>query len=1581
MKTALLHWKRTFLPILFTLLLNAVGMTKATAQVTLTQTSTSDFLRGTGQNIVIADDQVSFQSKMTDIYDFEATTNLPQTLMNHQIVTWQNYVFCVGGYNGSNPVNTVYRAEQQDNGISSWATLNALPEELTHMAVVASQQHLIVMGGKNDDGLSNKIYVATIDPLNASLGEWMESPITLPQPLWGARAISVHDNIYLVGGATTDSETAASNKVYCLKLNSRGNVVSITEVTALPEARNGHAVATYDSKIYVTGGHDTNGTLKATVYAATVNLDGTLGTWVTQTNLPVAVSDHATTCTNGILVVIGGMGEELPSNQVYYTYLDGAQLEWVTSSVVLSVRTHSGSSCTFGDKIFFAGGQSLSGSILNFMRYASVSTGNQLVNKACFVSKPFDLGTPLKTVQQLSYNLTQGTGTSYEILYRLAGEDLTFGNWISASTNNPISLNETKSAIQYMFRMTSNGTENIQIEDISITFSGYTQLAGELNDISVLSLANSPYMVTDDISFTTGVHDIEAGVVIYFMENTELKITQACVHFNGTENAPILLTYVNPDQSRWNGVYFTTTSWNHNAGVYNNNVSTMEHTTIANAGYGENQASLRLYYTDQPTFTNCTFTNSFCHGIRMDDSNTTFTDCIISDNNNNALDLDSSSPVVTSTTMTGNDYAVYIRNSYCDPTFNTCSASSNNFGVYSYTPDRNFVYDESTIALFGNAIEIRTAGGNIYNDHAWNYYDSGYQVDGNIIISNSSNRPTLTIAAGNTIRMAADKYITVNYGGIHAIGTVTDSITFTSLNGQVGGWSGFNFYDHSDDDAASSLRYCIIEKASTNIYCEATTQPSLMYSTVREANGRNIDLNNSELNLDAVHISDAYDGIYLYNYSTATMVMTSFDNLSHACVWNYNTDCTENFYTCSMSNSNIGVGYNNPNLDIPSFQSYITFNNVTSPVGLMGGTIRPSRSWLNNDYSIFGDIYVRSNNNNDTVRLTIDPGTTLRFDQNKYLVVGDYYNEEIYAEGIEEAPITFTSLNGESGGWNGLRFYGNTRYSLLKYCVFENGNEFNVYVDGTSNPVFEDCEFRNSNGYGLRFNNNASPTVKLSSIHDNANHGIHMDYNCNPIIKLSCIRNNANHGIYMNSNCNPIIGNSPENGNDIINNGGYAIYQEGSNDIDMTYNFFGTMDSVYIEDNLVRDKLDYQWDGRVNVFPFSMLPVAANTISGSMLYDGNPEYTMEGSTIKVKNFADSLLYQTTTDAMGHFSFNNISVMGAKKIEFEPNVDVEATITTADALAVMLHYVHETMLTGSRLMAADVNGSLTVNGTDALLIQKRYVNQIETFPMGDVYYNLYDTVVYNNVSTDLNITVLCYGDVNGSYQALRNGITLQTEGQMLVSSDQVIEIPVRVKTSLEAGAISLKLAYPEEYLSIEGVTLPNGEEAMLYDNNGLLTISWYSLAPMYLSDDEALLTLVVRTKDFDSMEESIVFGLDTRSELADGNAIVLNNVELVMPEMVTLGTLSLNEKNDMALSVYPNPMSDHSVIRYNLPAEGRVSFVVYDLLGNTIRAIEVGRQYAGQHEIELTNLASGVYVGRLAVSGGYEEVQIVKIVVE
>lgn len=1858
------------------------------AQVTLTQTTTNEFQRGTGQNVIIANDQVSLQSIMTGINNFDGTTNLPQTLMNHELATWQTYVFCVGGYNGTEAINNVYRATQQTSGISSWTTMNSLPVGLTHAAVVASQQNLIVMGGKNEEGVSNKIYYAYIDPLNGNLGEWNEASLQLPQPLWGAKAIAVHDNIYLIGGANTDDETAASSKVYCLRLNARGTVASITEVSNLPAARNGHAVASYDSKIYVIGGHDATGDLKNTVYRASVNLNGSLSSWAAQTALPVAISSHSAVCTNGFLAVIGGMTTDLPSNQIYYTYMDNSNLSWTTSTAVLSVRTHSGASCAFGDKMFYSGGQVLSGSIVNYMRYAPVVTGDSKVKKSCYVSKPFDIGNPMKNVQDLNFTLTHSSTTSYEILYRIADANSNFGNWISGGSNGLVTINQTCSAIQYMLRMTATGSDDLAIEEAQAIITGYTQLAGNLDNLSTISAGSSPYIVTGDISFTTGIHNVEAGVEIYFQENTGLTIYGACVNFNGTEEHPILLTYANADQKRWKGVFFDGGPWPYYSGMYDNNASTWNYTTLSNAGYGDNQANLYLYRAHQPIFTSCNFVGSLQNGIRMIECDgTTFADCIITDNENNALDITSSTPLMTSCVMTNSDYAIYFRNNYF-PNFTNCAAYNNNFGIYSCTPDRSFVYDASTLALYDNDIEIRMPGGRIYDSRTWNYYDNGYWIEGTLEI-NDGDRPTLTIAPGNTILMNPNTEIRLYGGGILAVGTVTDSITFTPKNGAVGGWYGFRFYDGSDDNAASSLRYCVIEKATSNIYSEYTTQPSLMYSTVRQGVNYNLDITrNSSIDIDGIVSRDCPIGLNVWNNSSANLVASSFDNCSNCCVRVDGNNNHAEFYYCTMNNSNIGVRYSNPDLNIPNYavNNSITFNNVTSPVGLDEGRIL-NRSWGANEYGIFGDLYVysdwdaydtaqltleagstlrfaqgkhlrishwssgwaykgklsavgteetpivftslngeiggweglrfyegaqtsllkhcvfekgndynvyventrkthfedcafhnsnnygmrfnspdyihgenmvnlsfnnnqydgiainggilygqriwndydyfilgdidvRGENSNDTAILTLSPGATLRFSSRMWLQVGvsERYGRLI-AEGTEENPITFTSLNGETGGWFGLRFYGYTSPSSLKHCIFEKGDSYNVYVENTHNTRFEDCAFNNSNNYGMRFNSpeyihgenmvnlsfngnqydgiainggtlygqrtwggydyyvtddhfwiraeNTSDIARLTlcpgaTLHfapgrymqvswndyygsliaegteeapitftstngaiggwnclafysytapsslkhcifeKGSTHNVYVNNTSNvlfencefrlaadrgasfvnyasPTVRLCSFHHNTLCGVYLSDNATPILGGSPENANDILFNNNWAIYQDGGNDIDMSYNFYGTMDSLFIESSIY-DRIDNGWRGRVNAFPVSMLPVAGHTLTGTLLYDGNPDYTMPGSTVMVKNFDDEVLYQTTTDATGHFAIENMTG-GARKVDFIPNVDVEGTITTADALAVMLHYVHETMLSGHRLTIADVNGSGTVNGTDALFIQKRYVHQIETMPVGDMYYSLYDSLNYGLYATDLTMTALAYGDVNASYQVLRDGINLLSDGQVLVGPNQYYDIPVSVLNAIEAGAISLKLNYPAEYLSVERVLLPNGEEAMIYDNEGQVTISWYSLDPMLLSNNDLMLTLGIRTKDIFNLNEPITFSLDNRSELTDGSAQVLSNVTLTMPELITLGYEGLDENDIFGLSVYPNPMGDRSLVRYNLPTEGRVTFCIYDLLGNTVQAVELGVQSLGQHEIELSGLASGIYMGRLAISGNREDVQIVKIVVK
>ena len=87
-----------------------------------TQTSTDDFKHGTPYLVDIADGSVSLQYRMSSVAEWASTTNMPQTLKQHQVVSWRDYVILVGGSsNGTNAVNTVYRATKQDNGISGWS--------------------------------------------------------------------------------------------------------------------------------------------------------------------------------------------------------------------------------------------------------------------------------------------------------------------------------------------------------------------------------------------------------------------------------------------------------------------------------------------------------------------------------------------------------------------------------------------------------------------------------------------------------------------------------------------------------------------------------------------------------------------------------------------------------------------------------------------------------------------------------------------------------------------------------------------------------------------------------------------------------------------------------------------------------------------------------------------------------------------------------------------------------------------------------------------------------------------------------------------------------------------------------------------------------------------------------------------------------------------------------------------------------------------------------------------------------------------------------------------------------------------
>lgn len=1186
----------------------------------VTQTTDADFIKGTGSNVNIADSRVSMQYKMASVADWAATNSLPQYLKSHQVVTWRNYVYCVGGFNGSNPVSNVYRATQQESGISGWTELAALPVALRDMAVAVTQTQLIVMGGRNNDGVSDKIYAAPFND-DGSIGAWQELSIALPQPCWGLRAVEALGSLYIIGGAYTDTENDATDKVYRLTVNAMGEVTAITEMTNLPEARNGHAVTAYDSKIIVTGGYDATFTQQNTVYVASVNLDGTLGDWEAQTALPNAIYAHTTVCTNGILTVIGGMEGTLASNKFVYTDADAAAYDWQLSDITLPERYSEGASFVFGEKIFFCGGVNLSNNLNNAIRYMAVTPSETLVNHPVFVSWPFNMGTP-KVMDELNYTLTNTGAYTYEVLYRTASdEDMVFSDWTSAGTDLPVVLNTTKSLIQYMFRITATGEEEFAIEDVTLTLSGCSQLAGNLNWIGNLTADKSPYLVTETISFTSGTHNIQPGVVIYFMPNTGINIGAASVNFNGTEESPILLTAADAISGSWNGVYYQDAS--DNSGI----TSVMEYTTIEKAGHGDNHSNLRMYYTSQPSVINhCSFNQSSTDGMYCYYTNTTptFTDCSFDgngrrgiwldyyapltcnsctmSNNYDGLYISDAAPVINNCTMTDNsNVGIVFATTNFNATFTGVTTSNNLYGMYSCTPNRSFNYDESTIAFVDNGSDIAVAGGWIENDQTWNYFTNGYALLGGVRVSAGwGGTSKLTIVQGNTIKVQQNCYLYVgdgsNYGGmLYAVGTANAPITFTSLNGEAGGWNGLWFCDGSDYNSSSSMRYCVVENAVTNLYCDYTNQPSVMYSTFQNATDHNVRVYQASPSLEGCTLKDAPRGLSVDYYSQPTVVSTTFENHSDACLRYYSTNNTSVTYSnCTMKDSQYGIRYATPDMDFAENMN-VTFENNVANIAVPGGNVY-THTWGTNTYAVLDNIYIREGT------LTLAPGSVLKFEENKYPYVNYYGN--LIAEGTAEQPITFTALNGEVGGWNGLRFYDGSDYnadqqSSLKHCIFEKGNEYNLYIENTHQPeLIENCTFRNSASNGVYIYGSIN-TFNNCTFSNSASNGVYIYNSWNTFSNCS-FEDNAQYPLYYNNaHYVDVLEDLTFTGNLYD---GVAV-NGGDIEADRTWNAF----TYYILENLVVG--GYQWDYGTYHFGLTLLPgTTLKFAEGKYMYVGTGYY-------------------------------------------------------------------------------------------------------------------------------------------------------------------------------------------------------------------------------------------------------------------------------------------------------------------------------------------------------------------------------------
>jgi len=213
--------------------------------------------------------------------------------------------------------NQISRTALSAGTLGAFTQSTALPAAQIYHSSVYYNGYVYTFGG----GISTGPFLVDVNyaPVtNGTVGAW-----TATQPLpvanrWHA-SIACNGFVYVIGGVDVGPTTTA--EIRMASLNADGTVGSWTTTTPLPSARYGHSAVFHNGNIYVIGGFDASSAILADAIVARVNADGTLGAWTATTPLPSGRHSHSSAAFNGFMYVAGGTTSFTPGaaqlNDVY----------------------------------------------------------------------------------------------------------------------------------------------------------------------------------------------------------------------------------------------------------------------------------------------------------------------------------------------------------------------------------------------------------------------------------------------------------------------------------------------------------------------------------------------------------------------------------------------------------------------------------------------------------------------------------------------------------------------------------------------------------------------------------------------------------------------------------------------------------------------------------------------------------------------------------------------------------------------------------------------------------------------------------------------------------------------------------------------------------------------------------------------------------------------------------------------------------------------------------------------------------------------------------------------------------------